>query len=531
MVEGAGATGHNDWFRRSSGLILHPTSLPGRHGIGDFGEQATRFVDFLASAGQRLWQILPLGPTGYGNSPYAARSAFAGNPLLVSLDVLAQDGLLDPSELNDAPDLPADRVDFAAVASFKLPLLRRAAERLQQSGSSDLRAELEAFSREEASWLDDFALFMAYRDSRQGEPWQKWPAEMRDRDSQALKAARQQLTDEIAFHRFAQFAFYRQWRRLRQYANEREVQLIGDIPIFVALDSVDVWANREIFFLDEQGNPTVVAGVPPDYFSRTGQRWGNPLYRWDVLARTGYRWWIERLRATLALVDIIRVDHFRGFQAYWEIPSSERTAVRGRWVEGPGTDFFEAARRELGELPMIVEDLGFITREVRELRKALGYPGMRVLQFAWSKPSNVFLPHNYEPHTVVYTGTHDNDTTIGWYNTTFESDRDFVRRYLQVSGEDVAWDFIRLALSSVATFAIFPVQDVLSLGSEARMNFPGRPEGNWDWRLQEGQLAHEHAERLKDLVELYARHLSPEDEEPEGEPESPDQSGDSSQEG
>jgi 4-alpha-glucanotransferase len=512
----------NGWFRRSSGLILHPTSLPGPYGIGDFGAQATGFVDFLASAGQRLWQILPLGPTGYGNSPYAARSAFAGNPLLISLDLLADDGLIDRSELEGPPPLIEERVDFDAVAAFKMPLLRRAATRLAESGSSELRSALDAFVQQQASWLEDFALFMAYRESRNGEAWQKWPAAVRDREPEALQNAREKLTDEIAFQNFAQFAFYHQWGRLRQYANERDVQLIGDIPIFVALDSVDVWANRDIFFLDERGNPTVVAGVPPDYFSKTGQRWGNPLYRWDVLADTGYRWWIERLRATLALVDIIRVDHFRGFHAYWEIPAEETTAVKGRWAEGPGTKFFDAAKRELGELPMVVEDLGFITRGVRELRQALGYPGMRVLHFAWSGPANPFLPHNYEPHTVAYTGTHDNDTTIGWYHSTFESDRDSVRRYLGVSGDDIAWDFIRLALGSVATFAIFPVQDVLRLGSEARMNFPGRPEGNWAWRLHEGQLTDEHAWRLRELVEMYGRLLGPEDDEPEGEPESPE---------
>jgi 4-alpha-glucanotransferase len=432
---------------------------------------------------------------------------------LISLDLLVDDGLLTAEDLADVPTFPEDAADFDAAAQFKLPLLRRAAERMRTAGSADLRAALDQFRTDEAAWLEDFAFFTAYGATKRGAPWQKWPDAIRDRDPEALAKARSTLTEQIDAHIFNQFIFYRQWGQLRKAANDHDISLIGDIPIFVALDSSDVWANRDIFSLDEKGNPTVVAGVPPDYFSKTGQRWGNPLYRWDRLAETGYRWWIDRLRATLKLVDIIRVDHFRGFQAYWEVPANRRTAVQGRWVEAPGADFFAAARKELGELPVVVEDLGLITRAVRELRQSLGYPGMRVLQFAFGTgPANIFLPHMYEPGTVVYTGTHDNDTTVGWFASAPEGDRDYARRYLSVSGEDIAWDFIRLAVASSATFAIFPVQDVLSLGTEARMNFPGRPQGNWSWRMREGMLTSDHARRLREMAQIYGRLLTPEDE-------------------
>jgi len=514
MVAESSEQRRHDWFTRSSGLILHPTSLPGPHGIGDFGAEAYRFVDFMVAAGQRVWQMLPLGPTGYGNSPYAARSAFAGNPLLISLDSLVEDGFLSRDDVTDDPSLAQDHVDFEAVARFKLPLLRRAAERFRDSGTPELQGELEAFRRRNAGWLDDFTVFMAFRERAGGTPWQRWPREVRDRNPEALEHERTSLKDDIAFHLFAQFLFSRQWSRLKSYANEHDIRLVGDIPIFVALDSADVWAHRELFWLDQSGNPTVVAGVPPDYFSKTGQRWGNPLYRWDVLKETGYQWWIDRLRATLEQVDIIRVDHFRGFQAYWEIPANRRTAEVGQWVEAPGLDFFEVARRVLGEPPIIVEDLGLITPEVVALRDALGYPGMRVLQFAFdSGPRNQFLPHNYEANTVAYTGTHDNDTTIGWFGEATERERHYARQYMGVPGDDIAWDLLRLAEASVANFAVAPVQDVLSLGPEARMNFPGKPQGNWSWRLKPGQLTAEHAGRLRHLSEVYGRLLAPEEEE------------------
>ena len=490
---------------RSGGLLLHPTSLPGPHGIGDLGLEAYRFVDFLAESGQHLWQILPLGPTGFGNSPYAARSAFAGNPLLVSLERLRDEGLVDEAELDSAPPFPPDRVDFAAVERFKMAAMQRAAERFGAEAPPARRAAYDAFVRQNARWLDDFALFMALQESHGG-AWQTWGEGLARRKPEALAEARDMLASTVAVHSFAQFAFAEQWAAIRTYAAERGVRIVGDIPIFVALDSSDVWSQPELFTLDDRGFPTVVAGVPPDYFSATGQRWGNPLYRWDVMAGTGYTWWVNRFRAMLRLVDVIRIDHFRGFQGAWEIPAEHPTAERGRWVAGPGRDLFQAARRALGDLPIIVEDLGVITPDVVALREELGYPGMKVLQFAFgSGPSNPFLPHNFEHNVVVYTGTHDNDTTVGWFRTASDEERGYAVDYVGGDGESIAWDLIRLALSSVADTAIAPVQDVLSLGSEARMNFPGTAEGNWAWRLTPGQLTEEHAERLALLARTYGR--------------------------
>jgi len=494
-----------DSRERSSGLLLHPTSLPGPHGIGDLGPEAYRFVDFLAEAGQRLWQVLPLGPTGVGNSPYAARSAFAGNPLLVSLDLLQDEGLIDDADLRPLPTFPRERVDFAAVERFKMAALGRAAERFAAHASPARRTALDTFRHQNARWLDGFALFMALQHSHRG-AWQTWGEGLARRKPEALAEAGKMLATGVEVHAFAQFAFAEQWSALRRYAAERGVRIVGDIPIFVALDSADVWAQPELFLLDDRGFPTVVAGVPPDYFSATGQRWGNPLYRWDAIAATGYTWWINRFRAMLRLVDVIRIDHFRGFQAHWEIPAEHPTAERGRWVSGPGRDLFQAARRALGDLPIIVEDLGVITPDVVALREELGYPGMKVLQFAfWSGPSNPFLPHNFDRNVVVYTGTHDNDTTVGWFRAAPEAERHDALEYLRGGGESVSWAMIHLALASVADTAIVPVQDVLRLGSEARMNFPGTAEGNWEWRLIAGQLTGEHAGELARMVEAYGR--------------------------
>lgn len=493
-------------IQRSSGILLHPTSLPAAHGIGDLGPDAHRFVDFLVAAGQRFWQILPLGPTGYGDSPYAARSAFAGSPLLISLDQLRDQGLIDSAEVAAPPSSTPGRVDHPAVAAFKLPALQRAAEKFFRTANRERLDALAAFQREQARWLEDYALFMALHDAGGGTSWQEWEADAVRRDPRALEAARSRHDAAIDFHVFTQFVFWEQWQELRRYANGQGVRFIGDIPIFVAMDSADVWAHPEMFSLDERGYPTVVAGVPPDYFSATGQRWGNPLYRWDVMARDGYRWWVDRFGRTLETVDIIRIDHFRGFQACWEIPAEHPTAQHGRWVPAPGRAVFAAARNSLGHLPIIVEDLGVITPDVKALRYALGYPGMKVLQFAFdSGPANPFLPHHYEPDVVVYTGTHDNDTTVGWYQSRSEAERDYVRRYLATDGRDIAWDMMRLAMSSVAELAIVPLQDVLSLGTEARMNFPSRPEGNWGWRLRPGELTAKHATRLRDLTETYGR--------------------------
>jgi 4-alpha-glucanotransferase len=492
-------------FPRSSGILLHPTSLPNGHGIGDFGAEAYSYIDFLAEAQQRLWQILPLGPTGYGNSPYAALSAFAGNPLLISLDQLVDEGLIGRDGLGEVGAFPQGRVDYEGVTASKLPLLRQAAETFLRNASHERHARLAIFRKDNASWLDDFTLFMALRESLGG-GWQQWPEALALRRPEALAAAREELRRAIDQHAVLQMLFTEQWAKVHRYAREHDVALVGDIPIFVALDSADVWAHRELFYLDEHGNPTIVAGVPPDYFSRTGQRWGNPLYRWEVLAERGYDWWIERFRAALETVDVIRIDHFRGFESYWAVPAANPTAEHGSWDRGPGVDLFVATRKALGTLPIIIEDLGLITPEVVALREELGYPGMKVLQFAWdSGPSNPFLPHNFVPNCVVYTGTHDNDTTVGWYQQAPEKERDYLQRYLGVEGQEIAWDLIRAAMASVADIAIVPAQDVLSLSTEHRMNLPGQPEGNWSWRLQPGQLTAEHAVRLARLATVYGR--------------------------
>ena len=498
---------------RASGILLHPTSLPGRHGIGDLGPSAYQFVDFLVAAEQRLWQILPLGPTGYGDSPYASFSAFAGNPLLVSPQLLVEDGLLPAVALDETVGGRPDRVDYDAVTAARLNLLRRAFERFRAAGAATLRAEFEAFRETERAWLDDYTLFMALREAHGGVSWSEWSPDIRSREAAALAGWRERLADDISARAFAQWQFFRQWRALRAYANQRQVRVIGDLPIFVAYDSADAWSNPDLFYLDEQGRPTVVAGVPPDYFSATGQLWGNPLYRWDRLAATNYDWWIRRFQATFALVDITRIDHFRGFAAYWEVPASEKTAVNGRWRPGPGAALFEAVRTAIGPLPIIAEDLGLITPDVLELRDRLDFPGMAVLQFAFGgDATNPYLPHSLRENLVVYTGTHDNDTTRGWHATSDEATRDHVRRYLGRSGDDIAWDMIRVALASVCDTAIIPLQDALDLGNEARMNVPGNLGGNWSWRARPDQFQAHVAARLADLTRLYGRDAATEAE-------------------
>jgi 4-alpha-glucanotransferase len=491
---------------RSSGLLLHPTSLPGPHGIGDLGPEAFAFVDLLAAAKQSLWQVLPLGPTGYGDSPYQCFSAFAGNPLLISLDGLLADGLLDRADLGGAPAFPEGRVDFGAVIPWKRAVLDRAADRFASRATDALRSEFESFVERESGWLEDFAMFMALKDAHGGAGWADWAPELRGRRKAALAKAAEAERARVHRHRVLQFAFFRQWRALRGHAAARGVRLLGDAPIFVSFDSADVWAHPDLFFLDGDGRPTVVAGVPPDYFSATGQRWGNPLYRWDRLAKQQYGWWIERLRAAFAQVDLLRLDHFIGFERYWEIPAGEPTAVNGRWVPGPGAALFEAAEKALGPMPIVAEDLGAVTPAVRALRDRFEFPGMRILQFAFAGGSgNPFLPHQYVPNTVAYTGTHDNDTARGWYATATEKERDFVRRYFRASGDDIAWDLVRGVWMSVADTAIAPVQDVLSLPGEARMNLPGREAGNWYWRLRAGQLGASELEPLAELTTLAGR--------------------------
>lgn len=497
-------------YKRSSGIILHPTSFPGPDGMGDLGPEAYRWVDFLANTGCALWQILPLGPTGYGDSPYQCFSAFAGNPYLISSTLLLEDHLLTADDLVDRPVFPENSVDYGPVIQWKLKILDRAFIRFNKSTSKKLKTLFEEFQASEKEWLDDFALFMAIKESQGGCSWNLWPLGLRKREPAALEEFKNSNLDVIQRHMFRQFLFFRQWSTLRDYANQKGIKIIGDIPIFVAYDSSETWSNPEIFYLDSKGSPTVVAGVPPDYFSPTGQLWGNPLYRWDVHQKTNYAWWIKRIRSSLKMVDIIRLDHFRGFAAYWEIPADMPTAEKGRWVPGPGKDFFIAMEKELGDLPIIAEDLGEITRDVIELRDYFKLPGMKIFQFAFASDSqDPFLPHNYPQNCVAYTGTHDNDTSFSWYQTTSETERDFIRRYLARDGHDISWDMIRAVWSSVSMMALAPLQDFLSLGGEARMNFPGKPSGNWSWRLPVNGLNPFLQERIKDMNYLYDRTTIP----------------------
>ena len=493
-------------FPRSAGILLHPSSLPGDGGIGELGRHAYAWVDFLEAAGQRLWQVMPLGPTGYGDSPYQSFSAFAGNPYLLSVDGLVDDGWLRAEELAEVRALPRERVDYGAVIPAKLALLRRAAERFGEGADRADRDAFQAFREAEGAWLEDFALFMALKEAHSGAAWTDWDEPVRLRRGGALEDARGSLAEAVRRHALWQHWFYRQWGALRAYANARGVSIVGDIPIFVSLDSADAWAHPELYHFDASGHPTVVAGVPPDYFSATGQRWGNPLYRWERMAERGFGWWIDRFRSTLDFFDIVRVDHFRGFEACWEIPAAEPTAVKGRWVEGPGQPLFDALAAALGDLPVIAEDLGVITPEVEALREANGLPGMKVLQFAFAGDAgDPYLPHNYPRNCVAYTGTHDNDTTAGWYAQAPEAERDFVRRYLARGDDNLPWEFMRLAQASVADLAIAPLQDVLGLGSEARMNTPGRAAGNWSWRFAWEDLPEWLAPALLEMARVYGR--------------------------
>jgi 4-alpha-glucanotransferase len=505
---------------RLAGILLHPTSLPGRHGIGELGPEATAFLDFLAETGQRLWQVLPLGPTGYGDSPYQCFSAFAGNPLLVSLDLLRAEGLLSDADLAKAPAFPEREVDFGAVIDFKRPALARAFRAFGKKATAEQNAAFAAFCAANASWLADFALFMALKHANGGAAWHTWDAALVGREPEALDRARRELAREVREVEFEQWLFFDQWAAVRAQAGERGIAIMGDIPIFVAHDSADVWAHPEIFQLAADGRPAFQAGVPPDYFSATGQLWGNPLYRWDALARTGYAWWIDRFRAVLALVDRVRLDHFRGFEAYWEVPGDAPTAVDGRWAKGPGTDFFDALLRAFGTLPIVAEDLGVITPEVEALRDRYGFPGMAILQFAFGADAhaNDFLPHNFPKNKAVYTGTHDNDTVVGWWTsgvgdstrTQAEVDREHERALAYVGGDgsEIHWDFIRTLFVSVADTAVVPLQDVLGEGREARMNLPGRPGGNWRWRFAKGALTPDIRRRLRLITEGSGRTLA-----------------------
>ena len=498
--------------QRSAGVILHPTSLPSRFGIGDFGPAAAAYVEWLAGAGVRWWQILPLHPPGPGESPYSAISTFAGNELLISPDLLVEDGLLEESDVAEVPSFPNEWVEFGDVAVFKLQLLRKAFRRFREIQPTGLVRQLAEFRDRSRAWLPDYATFRALRDNHAGQAWYDWPRPLAMRESDDLLNWMQEHQDDIDFVEFCQFFFFRQWRALHDLAGEMGVSIFGDVPIFVAGDSADVWAHPELFQLDEERRPKVVAGVPPDYFSDTGQLWGNPLYDWERMQADGYSWWVERLRHTLSMVDMVRLDHFRGFASYWEVSAEETTAINGRWCPGPGRPFFDVLAGALGELPLVAEDLGEITPDVVELRKELEMPGMAILHFGFNpEPRSSFIPYRHERDQVVYTGTHDNNTTLGWFlEDASEEEREFVRRYTAASGREVHWDLIRLAMASVADLAIVPHQDLAGLGSDCRMNTPAVGEGNWRFRITPPMLSEGILARLRGLIETYGR-MAPED--------------------
>lgn len=504
-------------FPRASGILLHPTSLPGEFGIGDLGPAAFAFVDFLAEAGQTYWQILPLGPTGYGDSPYQCFSAFAGNTLLISPEELMRDGLISGQDLADRPDFPTHRVDYGGVYEWKNSLLPNAYAGFHHVTSVDFRGKFETFCQENEFWLDDYALYRAIKASQGQRPWYEWPPELKLRDGAAIVAAGEELYDKVQAEKFYQFLFFRQWHAVKEYANRSGVKIVGDIPIFVAADSADVWCNQRSFKLNADGTAKVVAGVPPDYFSETGQLWGNPIYDWEAMSSDGFRWWIARVEATLRSVDIVRVDHFRGFAASWEVPGTDKTAENGRWVDVPGKNLFVALRRALGDLPIFAEDLGVITPDVEELRDGFGFPGMRILQFAFGgDPKNHDLPHNYIPNCVAYTGTHDNDTTVGWFNSEAGAgstrdaseigrEREYCLKYLQSDGLEIHWDFVRAVWASVADTAITTMPDLLGIGTEGRMNLPASESGNWGWRMAPNAITPELTARIREVTEVYGR--------------------------
>lgn len=498
-------------FKRTSGILLHPTSLPGKFGIGDLGPQAFAFVDFLKKANQSLWQVFPLGPTGYGDSPYQCFSAFAGNPLLISPELLLSEGLLRADDLKDVPQFNPTCIDYGKAIDYKKSLLQKSFSHFNNS-SAALRKNFDLFCEEEKDWLDDFALFMSAKDFHNGQLWTKWSDDIALRKPGAIAKWTNQLSDKIAFHKFVQFIFFAQWNNLKSYANKNEIQIIGDLPIFIAYDSADLWANKNLFTLDDNGKLLFVAGVPPDYFSPTGQLWGNPLYRWDEMQKDDYLWWRKRIKSIYKFVDVARIDHFRGFEAYWQIPGDAPTAEKGEWIKAPGEHFFTTIKKYLGELPIIAEDLGLITPEVTALRDKFNFPGMKILQFAFGTGmEKKFLPHNHTANCVVYTGSHDNDTTRGYFEKAKNDSSDIYKtaqNYLNYYGEDLTYEIIRSAFASVAGMSIIPMQDILNLGTEARMNFPGKLGGNWSWRFAWGELKDEVTDYLKYLSELYDRNVS-----------------------
>jgi len=495
--------------KRESGILLHVVSLPSAYGIGDLGPSAYRFVDFLAESGQKYWQILPLNATGPGDnpSPYNSISTSAGNTLMISPDLLADQGWLDWGDLARIPKLFAGKIDYPAVIRGKVPILRLTYERFRDRQD---KGEYEKFCAENSSWLDDHALFVALQEHFQGAVWNRWPRELRDREPEALKSWGEKLREQVAREKFLQYIFSQQWLGLKEYCRRKNIRIIGDLPIYVDYNSVDLWVHPEVFRLDQQREPSAVAGVPPDYFSPTGQLWGNPVYNWEVLKSRGYSWWVKRLEQNFRLYDLVRIDHFRGFAAYWEVPAGEKTAVNGRWVQGPGEDFFLAVSRRFPELPIIAEDLGVITEDVDELRRRFGFPGMKILLFAFGGdfPANPYVPHNYEENCVVYTGTHDNNTVRGWFD--YEASPEEKKRLFNYLGREINRneahrEFIRLAMMSVAKLAILPMQDVLGLGQEARMNRPATTAGNYQWRVRPEEITPEITQWLRNVTGVYGR--------------------------
>lgn len=496
--------------KRGSGILLHITSLPSPYGIGDFGPDAYRFVDFLSASGQGFWQILPLNPTSVvlGNSPYSSYSAFAGNHILISPDILIEDGLLLMSDIKAHVSIPAGRVDYRAVAEFKEKILLRAYDNFRKKPG--LKDEFEDFCRNNSFWLDDYTLFVALKEKFNGIAWSGWPDDLKHRKDKTLKSWNKTLNDRISMEKFFQYIFFRQWSALKGYCNEKNIKIIGDIPIYVIFDSSDVWANPEMFKLDREMRPMFVAGVPPDYYSKTGQLWGNPVYRWDVLKESGYSWWLKRIGQNVRLYDVVRLDHFRGFVAYWEVSAGSETAASGRWVEAPAGDFFKIVCGSFPGIPIIAEDLGIITPDVDEIKDLFGFPGMKLLMFAFGDdlPLNPYIPHNYSRNCVVYTGTHDNNTVKGWFESeTSPEDRERLFKYLgrEVSADIIHIELMRLAMMSVANLAIIPMQDILGLGHESRMNLPATSKRNWEWRMMKEQITPELIKQLSGMTELYGR--------------------------
>lgn len=495
-------------YNRTAGILLHPTSLPSKYGIGVLGEECFRFIDFLEAAGQTLWQVFPLGPTGFGDSPYQCLSAFAGNFLLICPDELIKLGLLTREDISNAPVPQDNKINYGQTIEFKKNILKKSFVHFLKA-EKKFGEQFESFCAKNKLWLDDFSLFAAAKDYHNGSQWTDWDHEIKLRTKNAMAKWRNKLSDEIKFHKFIQFIFFYQWKRVKDYANNKNIKIIGDIPIFISFDSADLWANRKLFHIDSNGNLLYCAGVPPDYFSPTGQRWGNPLYDWKEMAKNDYLWWRKRLSTSLEMYDICRIDHFRGFEAYWQIPADAPTAETGKWIKGPADKFFKTILNYLGDIPIIAEDLGVITKEVDALRDKFGFPGMKVFQFAFGPGmQRLFLPHNMERNCVVYTGTHDNDTTRSFFENAKNENRsiyEHAAKYLNYWGDDICFELIRLAYSSVANMVIIPMQDALNLGAEARMNFPGTIGNNWSWRFNWQMIPDNLADRLKELSLIYER--------------------------